>query len=512
MVRMIRVIAVLLLLPCMVVARPALARPLPGGSAAPGSAALGSAAPGAAPASFADLAARLLPGVVTVSSSEAVAASNGNMPPIPGLPPGSPFEKFFHDFMQHQQPGGSPPPIERRQALGSGFIIDSSGIIVTNNHVIRGADTITVTLHDGTTLKAKLLGADSRTDLAVLKVTAGHPLPAVDWGDSDRARVGDWVMAIGNPFGLGGTVTAGIISARGRNINEGPYDNFIQTDAPINMGNSGGPLFDMNGHVIGINTAIYSPSGGSIGIGFSIPSNAARVVVDQLWKYGHARRGYLGVTIQDVSKDIAESLGLKQAGGAMVAGVVPGGPGAKAGLATGDVILRFDGQKVKDSHALPRIVAATAIGKTVAIEIWRDNARRTIEAVVGELPPAHAQAALAEPAKPHEPAALALPGMGLSVAGIDAATRAKFHLAPDQKGVVITAVDGSSPAAERGVQPGDVILEVQQQEVSKPADVLDQIAAVRREKRQNVLMLLQNHGGTRWVPLPLAAPPPTRKG
>ncbi|MDE2335502.1 MAG: DegQ family serine endoprotease [Rhodospirillales bacterium] len=493
MIRMIRVVAVLLLLPCMCAVQPALAR--------------------TAPASFADLAARLLPGVVTVSSSEAVAANSGNMPSIPGLPPGSPFEKFFHDFMQHQQPGGAPPPpIERRQALGSGFIIDPSGIIVTNNHVIRGADTITVTLHDGTILKAKLLGADSRMDLAVLKVNAGHPLPAVDWGNSDHARVGDWVMAIGNPFGLGGTVTAGIISARGRNINEGPYDNFIQTDAPINMGNSGGPLFDMNGHVIGINTAIYSPSGGSIGIGFSIPSNAARVVVDQLWKYGHARRGYLGVMIQDVSKDIAESLGLKQAGGAMVAGVVHGGPGDKAGLRTGDVILSFDGKPVKDSHALPRIVAATAIGRTVPVEIWRGNAKHTVDVVVGELPPAHVPAASAQPAKPQEPAAVVLPGMGLSVGMIDAAARQKYHLPADQKGVVITAVDANSPAAQRGVQPGDVILEVQQREVSKPADVLDQIAAVRREKRLNVLMLLESRGGTRWVPLPLASASPTQKG
>ncbi len=483
MSRMIGFVAALLLLPSLAFARPA-------------------------PESFADLAARLLPGVVTVSSSESVSLNNDGMPPIPGFPPGSPFEQFFKDFMKRHPPGGqggqdNGPPMERRQSLGSGFIIDPSGIIVTNNHVINGADTITVTLHDGTSLKAKLVGADSRMDLAVLKIDAGHPLPAVAWGDSDKARIGDWVMAIGNPFGLGGTVTTGIVSARGRDIHEGPYDNFIQTDAPINMGNSGGPLFDMAGDVIGINTAIYSPSGGSIGIGFSIPANAARVVVDQLWHYGHARRGYLGITIQDVSKDIAESLGLKQAGGAMVAGVIKGAPGDKAGLKTGDVILAFDGKPVKDSHALPRMVAATEIGRNVPIEIWRDNAKQTLNAVVAELPQEPKHASLSETTKPKEAAPVAVEGLGLSVSTIDQAMRGKFHLPPDQKGVVVTDVGDGSAAADRGVKPGDVILEVQQHEVHKPQDVLDQIASVRREKRQNVLLLLESEGNTHWVPLPL---------
>ncbi len=490
MSRMIGFIAALLLLPAAAMARPA-------------------------PESFADLAARLLPGVVTISSSESVAMNDENMPPIPGFPPGSPFEQFFHDFMQHQhdQGQGGPgqggkdgaPPLEKRQSLGSGFIIDEAGIIVTNNHVIKGADTITVTLHDGTSLPAKLLGADSRMDLAVLQVDAGHKLPAVDWGDSDKARIGDWVMAIGNPFGLGGTVTTGIVSARGRDIHEGPYDNFIQTDAPINMGNSGGPLFDMDGDVIGINTAIYSPSGGSIGIGFSIPANAARVVVDQLWHYGHARRGYLGITIQDVSKDIAESLGLKDAGGAMVAGLVKGAPGDKAGLKTGDVILSFDGKPVADSHSLPRMVAATEIGKSVPIEIWRGSAKQTVQAVVAELPEEPKQASLSLPAKPQLAAPLSIDALGLSVATIDEAMRGKFHLGSDQKGVVVTDVGSGSAAADRGVKPGDIILEVQQHEVHAPADVADEIASVKREKRQNVLILLQSDGGTHWVPLPLDA-------
>ncbi len=461
MPRMIRIVAQLLLSP--LVALPVVALPVGALSFVLPTTAIASPAP----PGFADLAARLLPGVVALTSSQSIKLSNNNLPPLPGFPPGSPFEKFFHDFLRqhHLGPGaggppspGGPPSMERREALGSGFVIDPSGIIVTNNHVIKGANKVTVTLHDGTTLTARILGADSRMDLAVLKVDAGHPLPAVAWGNSDAARIGDWVMAIGNPFGLGGTVTAGIISARGRNIHEGPYDSFIQTDAPINMGNSGGPLFDMNGHVIGINTAIYSPSGGSIGIGFSIPSNAARVVVDQLWHFGHARRGYLGVTIQDVSKAIAESLGLKHAGGAMVASVIKGAPGDQAGLRTGDVILSFDGKTVKDSHSLPRIVAATAIGKTVPIVIWRGNAKRTLDAVVAELPAAPKLASLETPATPKEPPPVAVPDIGLSVAGIDAAMRAKFHLPADQQGVVITDVGPDSVAARRGVQPGDVIL------------------------------------------------------
>ncbi|MBU6499870.1 MAG: trypsin-like peptidase domain-containing protein, partial [Rhodospirillales bacterium] len=291
---------------------------------------LGAAQARPAPESFADLAARLLPGVVNVSSVQTLKAGADNQgPDIPVFPPGSPFEQFFKDFMQRNHPnGGAPPPARRAQALGSGFIIDPSGIVVTNNHVIAGADEITVILQDGTSLKATLIGHDERADLAVLQVHSDKPLTAVPWGDSQKERVGDWVLAIGNPFGLGGSVTAGIVSARGRNIDAGPYDNFIQTDAAINKGNSGGPLFNMDGQVIGINTAIYSPSGGSIGIGFSIPSDMARTVVDQLRKYGHARRGWLGVRIQEVTQDIADSVGLKEATGAMVAGVTEGGPAA----------------------------------------------------------------------------------------------------------------------------------------------------------------------------------------
>ncbi|MBV9755657.1 MAG: Do family serine endopeptidase, partial [Alphaproteobacteria bacterium] len=312
-----------------------------------------------APASFADLAAELLPGVVNVSSSQSLQArAEKGLPELPNGPGSSPFEQFFHDFMERNRPGGHGggggggdhdlPLPKKMQSLGSGFVIDQAGIIVTNNHVIDGADEITITLHDGTSLKGQLIGRDERTDVAVVKVTPEKPLHALKFGDSDGHRVGDWVLAIGNPFGLGGTVTAGIISARGRDIQQGPYDDFIQTDAPINRGNSGGPLFDMDGNVIGINTAIYSPSGGSIGIGFAIPSNLAKNVVDQLIKYHHARRGWLGVRIQQVTPDIAESLGLKSPSGAMVAGVNDGGPADKAHIRNGDIILKFNNQDVKE--------------------------------------------------------------------------------------------------------------------------------------------------------------------
>src|SRR3984885_5994784 len=322
------------------------------------------AAARSAPDSFADLATKLLPAVVNVSSTQTITAKNGGPgpgagPEVPIFPPGSPFEQFFKDFLNrnHQGQGGgdNPPAARRAQSLGSGFIVDPAGYVVTNNHVIEGADEVSVTLQDNTVLKAEIVGRDESGDIALLKVKTDKPLTTVDFGDSSQSRVGDWVLAIGNPFGLGGTVTAGIVSARGRDIHQGQYDDFIQTDAAINRGNSGGPLFNMDGQVIGINTAIFSPSGGSIGIGFSIPSNMAKNIVSQLKAYGHPRRGWLGVKIQQVTPEIAESLGLKDASGAMVAGVTDGGPAEKAKIRGGDIILKFDGQDVKEMHNLPRI-------------------------------------------------------------------------------------------------------------------------------------------------------------
>ena len=333
------------------------------------------------------------------------------------------------------------------------------------------------------------------------------PLPAVPFADSDGARVGDWVLAIGNPFGRGGSVTAGIISARGRDIKQGPYDDFIQTDAAINRGNSGGPLFNMSGEVIGINTAIYSPSGGSIGIGFSIPSNAAKNVVAQLKEFGHARRGWLGVRIQQVTPDIAESLGLHDSGGAMIAGVNAGGPADKAHIRNGDIILKFNSQDVREMRTLPRIVAETPIGHAVPVVLWRDGREQTVDATVGELPDDVTLASVTpgQPAKPPGEKPTDIAGLGFSLGAITSEAREKYSLGPDQKGVLITDVSPNGPAGERGVKPGDVVLEVQQQQVASAADVQAKIDAVRKQGRKSVLMLVQSQDGLRWVPLSLDA-------
>ena len=470
-----------------------------------------------APESFADLAAKLLPAVVNISTSQSVAARpDRGTPDMPQFPPGSPFERFFRDFMERNRPPGGPPganpaprgernaPTRRSQSLGSGFIIDPSGIVVTNNHVIDGADEITVTLHDGVMLKATLVGKDERTDIAILKVLTEKPLPSVPFGDSDVARVGDWVLAICNPFGLGGTVTAGIVSARGRDIQQGPYDNFIQTDAAINKGNSGGPLFNMAGEVVGINTAIYSPTGGSVGVGFSIPANLAKNVVAQLRDFGRARRGWLGVRIQQVTPDIAESVGLKEPGGAMIAGVTDGGPAESAKIRNGDIITKFNGQDVRDMRSLPRIVADTEIGKLVPVVLWRDGKEVTLQATVGELPDdQRVAAAPADKPAPTQPVELA--GLGLRLSPITPETRERFQLSAEQKGVLITSVLQGTPAADKGLKPGDVIIEVQQEEVATPADVQDRVEKVRKASRRSVLMLVQTGEGLQWVPLSLSS-------
>ncbi len=487
-----------------------------------------------APDSFADLAGTLLPAVVNISSSQNVQArADRGGPEVPTFPPGSPFEQFFKDFLDRNHPPGGPNggqggPQRRGQrgegpqlgpdggpggggggrsvSLGSGFVIDPSGFIVTNNHVIDGADEISVTLQDNTTLKATLVGKDDRVDLALLKVESDKPLKAVPFGDSDAERVGDWVLAIGNPFGLGGSVTAGIVSARGRDIRQGPYDDFIQTDAAINRGNSGGPLFNMAGEVIGINTAIYSPSGGSVGIGFSVPANLAKSVVAQLKEFGHARRGWLGVRIQQVTPDIAESIGLKDTAGAMVAGVNEGGPADAAKIRNGDVILKFNGQDVKEMKSLPRIVAETVIGKDVPVLLWRDGKQVTVQASVGELPDEVQQvAATSTPSRPTSNPTSEISGLGARLAPITDDLRDKFKLSQDQKGVVVTDVAPDGNAAGRGLKPGDVIVEVQQEPVSNPSDVQERMDRYRKQSRKTVLMLIQSGDGLRWVPVPLAA-------
>ncbi|OIR06261.1 putative periplasmic serine endoprotease DegP-like precursor [mine drainage metagenome] len=459
-----------------------------------------------APASFADLAARLLPAVVNISTTQTLKDPERGME-MPQFPPGSPFEDLFKDFLEKQGKNQDMAP-RRATALGSGFIIDPSGLVVTNNHVITDADEISVILHDGRAFKAKVVGADSKADLALLRLEdAPSKLPSVPLGNSDLSRVGDWVLAIGNPYGLGGTVTAGIISARSRDINAGPYDDFIQTDAAINKGNSGGPLFNMKGEVIGINTAIFSQTGGSIGIGFSIPSNLAKPVLVDLQKYGRTRRGWLGVRIQTVTDDIADSLGLKDAKGALVASVSPGGPAAKAGLKAGDVITAFDGKAVEEMRRLPRIVAETEIGSEAEVEYWRDGKLRHTQVRVGELKDDDQQETAAKPAeKPHPKPDLgetSLGKLGFSVAAITQPLRDRFQLSADLKGVVVTTVNPDGPAADKGLRPGDVISSLDNEPVKTPAELISRIEHARRDGRHTVLLFVQNGNDMHYLPLKL---------
>ena len=447
------------------------------------------------PASVADLAAKLLDAVVNISSSQTVSSDNNVAPPK--LPKGSPFQNYFDQFFDGKK--GEDVPSDQVESLGSGFVIDPSGVIVTNNHVIDGADDVEVNFTDGSTRRAKVLGVDKKTDLALLKVEAPKPLAYVTFGDSDRTRIGDWVMAIGNPFGLGGSVTLGIISARGRNINEGPYDNFIQTDAAINRGNSGGPLFNMEGQVIGINTAIISPTGGSIGIGFSIPSDLAENVVDQLRKYGQTRRGWLGVRIQPVTDDIAESLKMPEAKGALVAGVIKGGPVDNGSIETGDVIIRFDGKDIKEMRDLPRIVAESPIGKDVDVVVIRKGKQQTVKVKLGRLEDSEDQASAPEKSGESKQAPAAKPGasqvLGMTLGKLDDAARKTFGIAKDVEGVVVTAVKPNSAAAERNIAPGDVIVEVAQDQVATPQDVLDEVASLKDDGRRNALLMLADKTG-----------------
>jgi serine protease Do len=442
------------------------------------------------PASFADLAERLSPAVVNISTQQQVGEAG---PEMPQLPPGSPFEDMFRDFFERNQRGP-----RQVSSLGSGFVIDPSGYIVTNNHVIENADEIVANFSDGTQLEATLIGRDPKTDIAVLKVEPEKPLVNVDLGDSDAIRVGDWVLAIGNPFGLGGSVSAGIVSARNRDINAGPYDDFIQTDAAINRGNSGGPLFNMAGQVIGVNTAIISPSGGSIGIGFSVPSNLVKGVVEQLRQYGETRRGWLGVRIQTVTPDIAEGLGLDHTSGALVADVTAGGPAADAGIEAGDVILRFNGRDINEMRDLPRIVADTAVGAKVDVDLWRRGEKRTVAVELGRLEEGELVVA-AQEGKPAQPA-LAL---GMTLSPLTQENRAELGIADDVTGVLVTAVDTDGPSAQKGVRPGDVIVEVAQQAVSAPQDVLSLIEKARQDDRATVLLLVRSAGELRFIALPL---------
>ena len=448
-----------------------------------------------APDSFADLTAKLLPTVVNISTSQTLKALPQGQ--LPQLPPGSPLEDLFKNFLG---PKSNTP--RHVTSLGSGFIIDPSGFSVTYNHVIEDSDQITVSLQDGTQMPAKVVGRDTKTDLALLKVNPRKPLPATHFGDSDKARIGDWVIAIGDPFGIGSTVTAGIVSARNRNINAGPYDDFIQTDAPINRGNSGGPLFNMDGEVIGINSQIYTPTGGSVGIGFAIPANLAREVTGQLRQFGQARRGYIGVRIQQVTPELAEGLGLASASGALVTDVTKDGPGAKAGLINGDLVTGFDGKPVADDRALPRIVADTPVGKTVNIDVLRHGKKMTMRITVQKLADDTKpdKAAKAPPPPPKNQSNLAK--LGMSVGVLDGAARGKFKIPGNVQGVVITAVDPASPAGEKNVKAGDVIVEVGAAGVKTPDDVARGVdAAIKANKP--VTFLINREGNLTYVGLRL---------
>ena len=483
-----------------------------GGLAIAAALTLGAAGPAFArgPESLAELAAQVTDSVVNISASTTVEARSRT---LPQLPPGPPFEDLFEDFFNRRGQGGqggqgpgnrggddSGPRPRRGSSLGSGFVVDASGIVITNSHVIGEANEIFVGFNDGTKLKAELVGKDPKIDLAVLRVKSDKPLKAVPFGDSEKMRPGDWVMAIGNPFGLGGSVSAGIVSARGRNIESGPYDNYIQTDAAINKGNSGGPLFNMAGEVIGINTAILSPTGGSVGIGFAVPSANALPIINQLREFGETRRGWLGVRIQNVDESTAEALGLGGARGALVAGVDDKGPSKGAGIEVGDVITKFDGRDVKESRDLPRIVASTPVGKTVDVTVMRKGKEIPKQVTLGRLEDGERtqQAGLNQP--PTEAPSVTRRALGLELSGVTEELRRRFSIKETVKGVVVTRVDPNSAAADKRIQPGEVIVEVGQEPVANPADVTRRVDALKKEGRKSALLLVSNaQGEVRFV-------------
>jgi serine protease Do len=451
-----------------------------------------------APESFAPLAERLLPAVVNISTTQTVKREERN--DMPSLPQGSPLEEYFKEFFERQQRRNGQEP-RQATSLGSGFVIDANGLIVTNNHVIEGADEVTVIFHDDTRLEAKILGKDKKTDLALLKVKSQKPLPYVKFGDSDASKVGDWVVAIGNPFGLGGTVTAGIISARARNINAGPYDDFIQTDASINRGNSGGPMFNLNGEVIGINTAIFSPTGGSVGIGFAIPAKLAKPIILQLKEYGRARRGWLGVRIQEVTKELAESLGLKEPRGALVANVTPDGPAEVSGVKVGDVILEFDNQKISEMRELPRAVAETKVGKPVKLKVLRQGKQRTISVKLGEFPEDEKLAAAEKNTQKNSAERASV--LGMELAKINETLRQKFKLKENIEGVLVVSVAERSPSSEQGLRPGDIIRKVGRAQKSPQtgADVRRQVDQALKAGEKTLLLLVERAGNSRFLAL-----------
>ena len=444
----------------------------------------------ARPDSFADLAEKVSPAVVMITTSTLVAQPTT---PMPMVPKGSPFEDFFRQF---QDRNGDRP--QRRMALGSGFVISEDGYVVTNNHVIKKADEITVKLYSGEELDAKVVGVDPKTDIALLKVDAGKPLPFVSFGDSDTARVGDWVIAMGNPLGQGFSLSAGVVSARNRALS-GTYDDYIQTDAAINQGNSGGPLFNLDGEVIGVNTAILSPDGGSIGIGFSMASNVVKRVVDQLQKYGETRRGWLGVRIQDVTPDMADALGLKEARGAMVTDV-PEGPARDAGIKAGDVIMSFDGKPVSDTRTLVRQVGNTEVGKTVRVIVERNGESKTLKVTLGRRETAEG-AVPAENTGPVEPQKSEL--LGLTLSPLNDELRAQLNLDDSASGLVVMDVDPVSEAYDKGLRAGDLIVDAGQEQLRDIAEFEARIKQAREAGRKSILLRIVRQGEPRFVALSL---------
>ena len=448
----------------------------------------------ARPESFADLAEKISPAVVNITTSTVVAQGTG---PSPIVPEGSPFEDFFREFRDRSGQGDRP---RRTSALGSGFVISEDGYVVTNNHVIESADEIIIEFYSGAELEATVIGTDPKTDIALLKVDASEPLPFVSFGDSDTARVGDWVMAMGNPLGQGFSVSAGIVSARNRALS-GTYDDYIQTDAAINRGNSGGPLFNMDGEVIGVNTAILSPNGGSIGIGFSMASNVVTRVVDQLQQFGETRRGWLGVRIQDVTDDVAEAIGLEKTAGALVTDV-PDGPAKDGGMLSGDVIMSFDGTEVEDTRGLVRKVGNTEVGKAVRVVVFREGKTQTLKITLGRREAAEGAAVPAVQQgedTPDEPMEQTI--LGMTVSPVDETLRGQLDLSDTATGLVVKDVQELSEAFEKGMRAGDLITEAGQQKLMSLTDLEDRITEAKEAGRKSLLLLVRRAGEPRFVAL-----------
>jgi serine protease Do len=457
------------------------------------------------PDKIADVAEQVIEAVVNISTSQTVESRVAPTPNMPNIQPGSPFEEFFQEFFRERRGQGDPRERtpRRTNSLGSGFVIDSDGLVVTNNHVIADADEITVVFNDGSKLKAEVIGRDQKIDLALLRVKPPKPLKAVKFGDSDKLRLGEWVIAIGNPFMLGGTVTAGIVSARNRDINSGPYDNYIQTDASINRGNSGGPLFNLDGEVIGVNTAIISPSGGSIGIGFAVPSKTAIAVIDQLRQFGETRRGWLGVRIQQVTDEIADSLNIKPVRGALIAGIDDKGPAKPAGIEPGDVVIKFDGRDIREMRDLPRIVADTPVGKDVEVVIVRKGKEEKKIVKLGRLEDGERtrQASVQKDAVPEDKSTVKKT-LGLELSNLSDDLRRRYKIKDGVKGVLVTGVDAGSAAADKRLGAGDVIVEVAQESVATEADVQNKIEQMKKDGRKSALLLVSNADGeVRFVAL-----------